>query len=92
MRHVRGGDPGSGQDPHDEDTNLHKRLSSAIQDRFIKHFDTQVSSRDGNQDLSMWMLDVEEVVREIMGDTWLLHALLVASTSCLKQQWMRAYP
>ena len=56
-------------DPTDVDTDLHKRVASAIQDGFIKHFDMRVSSRDGNQDLSMWMLDVEEVVREIMGDT-----------------------
>ena len=37
--------------------------------RFIKRFDMRVSSRDGDQDLSMWMRNVEEVVREIMGDT-----------------------
>ena len=28
----------------------------------------RVNSRDGDQDLSMWMRDVEEVVREIMRD------------------------
>jgi len=56
-------------DPTDVDTDLHKRVASAIQDGFIKRFDMRVSSRDSNQDLSMWMLDVEEVVREIMGDT-----------------------
>jgi len=54
-------------DPTDVDTDLHKRVSSAIQDGFIKRFDMRVSSRDG--DLSMWMRDVEEVVREIMGNT-----------------------
>ena len=27
-----------------------------------------VNSSDGDQDLSMWMRDIEEVVREIMGD------------------------
>ena len=51
------------------DTDFYKRVSSAIQDGFIKRFDMRVSSRDGDQDLSMWMRDVEEVVREIMGDT-----------------------
>ncbi len=56
-------------DPADVDTDLHKRVSAAIQDRFIDCFDMLVSSRDGDQDLSMWMLDVEEVVREITGDT-----------------------
>ncbi len=56
-------------DPTDVDTDLHKRVSAAIQDGFINRFDMRVSSRDGDQDLSMWMRDVEEVVREIMGDT-----------------------
>ena len=56
-------------DPTDVDTDLHKRVSAAIQDGFIKRFDMRVSSRDGDQDLSMWMREVEEVVREIMGDT-----------------------
>jgi len=56
-------------EPTDVDTDLHKRVSAAIQDGFIKRFDMRVSSRDGDQDLSMWMRDVEEVVREIMGDT-----------------------
>ena len=56
-------------DPTDVDTDLHTRVSAAIQDGFIKRFDMLVSSRDGDQDLSIWMRDVEEVVREIMGDT-----------------------
>ena len=55
-------------DPTDVDTDLHKRVSAAIQDGFINRYDMRVSSRDGDQDLSMWMRDVEEVVREIMGD------------------------
>ena len=56
-------------DPTNVDTHLHKMVSSGIQDRFIKRFDMRVSSRDCDQDLSMWMLDVEEVMREIMGNT-----------------------
>jgi hypothetical protein len=55
-------------DPTDVDTDLHKRVFAAIQDGFIKRFDMRVSRRDSDQDLSMWMLDVEEVVREIMGE------------------------
>ena len=58
-------------DPTDIDTNLHKRVADAIQDRdgFIRRFDMRVNSRDGDQDLSMlWMRDIEEVVREIMRD------------------------
>ena len=55
-------------DPAEIDTDLHKRVADAVQDGYIKHFDMRVNSRDGDQDLSMWMRDVEEVVREIMGD------------------------
>jgi hypothetical protein len=47
-------------DPTNVDTDLHKRVSAVIQDRFIKHFEVQVRSRDGYQDL-MWMLHVEEL-------------------------------
>ena len=50
------------------ETDLHKRVADAIQDWFIRRFDMRVNSRDGDQDLSMWMRDVEEVVREIMRD------------------------
>jgi len=52
-------------DPAEIDTDLHKM---AIQDGYIKRFDMRVNRRDGDQDLSMWMLDIEEVVRKIMGD------------------------
>ena len=55
-------------DPTVIDTDLHKRVADAIQDWFIRRFDMHVNSRDGVQGLSMWMQDVEEVVREIMQD------------------------
>ena len=55
-------------DPTVIDTDLHKRVADAIQDWFIRRFDMCVNSRDGDQGLSMWMQDVEEVVREIMRD------------------------
>ena len=55
-------------DPTVIDTDLHKRVADAIQDWFIRRFDMCVNSRDGDQGLSMWMRDVEEVVREIMRD------------------------
>ena len=55
-------------DPTVMDTDLHKRVADAIQDWFIRRFDMRVNSRDGDQGLSMWMRDVEEVVREIMRD------------------------
>ena len=47
-------------DPTDVDTDLHKRVSAAIQDGFINRYDMQVSSRDCDQDLSMWIREVEE--------------------------------
>ena len=55
-------------DPSNIDTDLHKRMADAIQDGFIRRFDMCGNSRDGDQDLSMWMRDVEEVVLEIMRD------------------------
>ncbi len=36
--------------PYNMDTDLYKRVSSAIQDGFIKRFDMRVSSRDGDQE------------------------------------------
>ena len=48
-------------DPAEIDTDLHKM---AIQDGYIKRFDMRVNRRDGDQDLSMWMLDIGEVVRK----------------------------
>ena len=55
-------------DPAEIGTDLHKRVAAAVKDGFIKRFDMRTSSRDGDQDLSMWLRDVEEVVREIMRD------------------------
>jgi hypothetical protein len=50
-------------DPTDVDTDLHKRVCAAIQDGFIRRYDMRVSSRDGDQDLSMWMRDVSTARR-----------------------------
>ena len=55
-------------EPTDIDTDLHKRVADAIQGGFIRRFDMRVNSRDGDQDLSMWMRDVEEVVRQCAGN------------------------
>ena len=46
-------------------------MPSRVQNWFIRRFDMRVNSRDGDQDLSMWMRDIDEdqeVVREIMRD------------------------
>jgi hypothetical protein len=54
--------------PAEIDDDLHKRIARAVHDKMIKSFDMRESSRDGDQDLTMFMREVEEVVREIMGD------------------------
>ena len=71
-------------DPTVIDTDLHKRVADAIQDGFIRRFDMRVNSRDGDQDLSMWMRDVEEVVREIMRDDSLTSVSRATRTSPLR--------
>jgi len=40
-----------------------------VHDKLIKSFDMRESSLDGDQDLTMFMREVEEVVREIMEDS-----------------------
>ena len=70
-------------DPAEIDTDLHKRVAAAVKDGFIKRFDMRTSSRDGDQDLSMWLRDVEEVVREVMCD----ERLMVTSTYISKLVW-----
>jgi hypothetical protein len=55
--------------PAEIDDDLHKRISKAVHDKLIKSFDMRESSLDGDQDLTMFMREVEEVVREIMEDS-----------------------
>lgn len=55
-------------DPSDIDSDLHARLARAVHEKVIKAFDMRESDRDGDQDLTLWMREVEEVVREIMED------------------------
>ena len=78
-------------DPAEIDTDLHKRVADAIQDGYIKRFDMRVNSRDGDQDLSMWMRDVEEVVREIMGDERFKGLQNFSLEACLDDDSQRVY-
>ena len=78
-------------DPAEIDTDLHKRVADAIQDGYIKRFDMRVNSRDGDQDLSMWMRDVEEVVREIMGDERFKGHQNLGFEACLDDDGQRVY-
>ena len=55
--------------PAEIEDDLHKRIARAVHDKMIKSFDLRESSRGGDQDLTMFMREVEEVVREIMGDS-----------------------
>ena len=52
-----------------EDDLLHKRIAHAVHDKMIKSFYMRESSRDGDQDLTMSMREVEEVVSGSMGDS-----------------------
>ena len=78
-------------DPAEIDTDLHKRVADAIQDGYIKRFDMRVNRRDGDQDLSMWMRDVEEVVREIMGDERFKGHQNFSFEECLDDNSQRVY-
>jgi hypothetical protein len=47
---------------------LHKRVSAAIsQGKFTSH-NMRASDLDGDQDLTFWLLSLEDVSREILGD------------------------
>ena len=75
------------------DTDLHKRVADAIKEGFIKRFDSdmRVNSRDGDQDLSMWMRDVEEVVREIMRDERFKGHQNFTFEACLQDDGQRVF-
>ena len=55
--------------PEEIDTDMHQRMAKALQDGFLKSFDMRESSRDGDQDLHMYLREIDVVVRELMGDT-----------------------
>ena len=55
--------------PAEIEHDLHNRIARAVHDKMIKTFDMRESSLDGDQDLTMFIREVEEVVREIMGDS-----------------------
>ena len=78
-------------DPAEIDTDLHKRVADAIKDGYIKRFDMRVNSRDGDQDLSMWMRDVEEVVREIMADERFKGHQNFSFQACLEDDGQRIF-
>ncbi len=55
-------------DSKDIDPDLHKRMAKAVDDGRIKCFDLREGPADGDQDLNLWIRELEDVVREIMED------------------------
>ena len=54
-------------DSKDLDPDLHKRMNRA-DDGHIKSFNMREGPADGDQDLNLWLRELEDVVREIMED------------------------
>ena len=54
--------------PAEVDTDMHQRMAKALEHGFLKSFDMRESSRDGYQDLLMYLREIDIVVRELMGD------------------------
>ena len=55
-------------DSKDIDPNLHQRMAKAVDDGRIKCFNLREGAADGDQDLNLWIREVEDVCREIMED------------------------
>ena len=55
-------------DSKDIDPDLHKRMDKAVLDGRIKCFNMRESDADGDQDLNLWLRELEDVVQEIMED------------------------
>ncbi len=53
-------------DPKDIDPYLHQQMAKAVDDGCIKCFNLWESAADGDQNLTLWIL--EDVVLEIMED------------------------
>jgi len=54
--------------PAEVDTDMHQRMAKALEHGFLKSFDMRESSLDGDQDLHMYLREIDVVVRELMGD------------------------
>ena len=55
-------------DSKDIDPDLHQRMAKAVDDGCIKCFNLREGAADGDQDLNLWIREVEDVCREIMED------------------------
>ena len=50
------------------DPDLHRRMQKSVEDGRIKCFNLREGEADGDQDLNLWVRELEDVVREIMED------------------------
>ena len=55
-------------DSKEVDPDLHRRMQKAVEDGRIKCFNLREGEADGDQDLNLWVRELEDVVREIMED------------------------
>ncbi len=55
-------------DPKEIDPDLHQRMAKAVDDGRIKRFNLREGPAGGDQDLNLWIREVEDLVREIMED------------------------
>ena len=55
-------------DTKDIDPDLHQRMAKAVDYGLIKCFNLREGAADEDQDLNLWIREVEDVVREIMED------------------------
>ena len=55
-------------DSKDLDPDLHKRMNRAVDDGRIKSFNKREGPADGDQDLNLWLRELEDMVCEIMED------------------------
>ena len=51
-------------DSKDLDPDLHKRMNRAVDDGSIKSSNMREGPADGDQDLNLWLHELEDVVRE----------------------------
>jgi hypothetical protein len=55
-------------DSKDIDPDLHQQMAKAVDYGRIKCFNLLKGAADGDQDLNLWIREVEDVCREIMED------------------------
>ena len=55
-------------DSKEVDPDLHKLMARTVDDGRIKCINMREGPADGDQDLNLWLRELEDVVREIMAD------------------------